>query len=443
MQKIKRKLLSIAASVAALVLCLCLFASCSGATSTHQHVFAPVEGLEATCTTAGHRSYEKCIYCGAMRANGVEVTEEDVVIPIDENNHVHVENVDEVVATCIGTGMQAYRHCTDCDTYFTWGYDETTQEALVIPIDPDGHMNMVSVAAQGNCYDGGVMAHRKCNDCGTLFTMDGEETTLAELAIAPGGEHDWSGDDPSVCVNGDAWKILLEGQEEIVDFGNQIAIKQHSLGGVSSSASGDSNYKQYFFNTMFTTDIMTFHTQDADEAGVDENGGWTYQRSTGSTFTRFTIADETDPAKTYVGRFMLVFDFTPASNIDVTRLGAKIVDGAGNLGDWGSTQSPLLGTTESTALSLSRNQTYRFVYDMNLTSDSNQFIQFWSQIGSATATISNVHVIYLDGGATSGNPSSQLVWFGAAEDSAFTADRCTHEWAVDGHCPSCGRDLSA
>ena len=121
---------------------------------------------------------EKCTKCGNL----------------DNPNAKHnlSELVEETPATCVANGMKAHYKCTGCGKYFDENKNETTEEALKTPINPDGHeLGALIAEIPATCNDTGVKEHRDCNLCGKHCDPITKKE-ITDLTIPATGVHDWN-----------------------------------------------------------------------------------------------------------------------------------------------------------------------------------------------------------------------------------------------------------
>ena len=104
--------------------------------------------------------------------------------------HDYGQIVLEKVATCIATGRKSYYKCSVCNKFFDENKNETTLEALTIPVNSDAHdFGDMIAASSANCVTAGTKAHKDCKLCGKHFDESGKEIT--DLTIPANGDHDY------------------------------------------------------------------------------------------------------------------------------------------------------------------------------------------------------------------------------------------------------------
>ena len=95
-------------------------------TVAHECTLEDVAEVPATCTEDGVKAHQKCAVCGKLYIDGVEVTEEELVIPAA---HTPAEPVkeNEVAATCTTDGSyEEVVYCTECG-------EELSRVKVVVP----------------------------------------------------------------------------------------------------------------------------------------------------------------------------------------------------------------------------------------------------------------------------------------------------------------------
>ena len=169
--------------------------TCEYVRTTYHNYNNYVPQKDATCTETGMKAYYECTVCHTLFDTNMNVkTEQELIIAIDPNahdwgdwasngdgthtricshnnehtatadctggeatctaaaicstcnvaygnakGHTYGEKVAQADATCLVAGMKAHYHCSVCDTYFDENKVATTEEALVIEIDPTAH----------------------------------------------------------------------------------------------------------------------------------------------------------------------------------------------------------------------------------------------------------------------------------------------------------------
>lgn len=401
----KKKILALVGAALAVSLCASLITACAPTEegeSKHAHPLRDVAAKAATCSAEGNIAHQKCDYCWKLFLDGKEVTEEDVIIPIDPNNHTF-NDVAEVPAKCLETGTKA---------------------------------------------------HQECKDCHKLF-LDGSEVTESALNIAAIGEHSWDGLE---CTVGDAYKLLYNGNYYTIDASNSQEFVD-CVKGNHAVYNADSTM-EYPYLASALENRMTFYSW-AIEKNKITNLGSQYQIGYGTgvrvaAYTNFAYGNADGSA--YIGRFLMSFDLTSTQTRNFNRVGVKLVNSQAK--EYPN-QSKLIGmaSTEENnpERTLQAGTVYRFVYAVEVTS-ADQLVRIYTQTQTSSGnttnvTISNLHFISLDEVAT-GVPGATLCYFGDAAQSIVAKEECTHAWKYDAaeraanclyagavahtHCPQCG-----
>ncbi len=434
----RNKIFKITGAFMAAAVTLAMASSCGGTSGVHTHTYRDISAKAATCTEEGNIAYTECIYCKAMFVDGKEVTAADITVGKDSSNHVSLTEYEEVPATCTHTGVRAHSVCDACGTILLADGTAVTEEQLVLSVAPEGH-TLISVAGvAATCVSDGVAAHYKCEECGKLF-LESKEVSASELVIKASGEHSFEGDS-LFCANCDAYKLLYEGKYYVVDASNNVEFKANSKGLTHTATD-----KQTCCDSLIA-ERMTFMTQigNGNPSVKLTDGVWQVTETTGKTnnsFTRFAVSDENGA---YTGRFLLTFSVTFDKDTAVDRLGMKVVDKTATVFE-DVKQSLLLGSNSKEENNADRKFSagvkYTFVYAAETTAED-QLVQLFHCFGGATLSISDIHFIPLDEAATlEQDGKATLVSFGEADSIAVTPDECTHEWAEDGHCAQCGKDV--
>lgn len=396
----RKKILLIITVACAVCMSVLALAACGDKeTRSHEHRLFDFEAQEATCISEGNVAYQECLYCRKKLVDGHEVSDEDITIPVAENNHAALTDVAAVPAKCVEEGMSAHKECEDCHKLFS-GDKEVQKESLIIP------------AKGSHTFAAGKL---ECSEC-------------------------------------DAYKLLFDGEYRIIDATNYIPFVTNPLG-----ISYSSTNKETYINGNFAN-RKSISTQVNTGITAENKDGKEYilKRTNGalSCFTRFAYGEGSEA---YIGRLLVTFDFVVATDAEVQRVGVKVVDRTATVYS-GVQQAKLLGTNAAEENNPNRKlevgKKYRFAYEAELT-EAEQLIQIFTVFGgkSQTATISNLHVAELEG--KTGRLGSVLCKFGAADEAPSEKETCTHDWkysvtavgatcrseGVVAHdwCPQCGR----
>ena len=180
------------------------------------HALQSVAEVPADCTNAGTGAHKECASCHKLfNDNGEEITAESLILPAlghtwDDGvittpptyntdgvktytctacgetrneavpmtgEHVWDEGTVTTPATCTTSGVKTYT-CTEP------GCENVTRTEQ-IPVDPTAHSLTDVAQTEAACFENGVVAHKECEYCHKVFTLDGEETTVEELSTIP------------------------------------------------------------------------------------------------------------------------------------------------------------------------------------------------------------------------------------------------------------------
>ena len=154
------------------------------------------EGRQATCYSEGRKDYYHCSNCGKNfldEKGKQEVTEEDLVIPKNDNHDLRFYQGHE--ATCEIEGEKDYYRCADCDKIFLdeKGIQEVTEEELVIPRNNNHNLRFYQ-GHKATCYSEGRKDYYQCAMCGKVFFDEKgtQEVTDPDKELRiPRTEHEW------------------------------------------------------------------------------------------------------------------------------------------------------------------------------------------------------------------------------------------------------------
>ena len=148
-------------------------------TDNTKHDYQWVVDKEPTFEETGLK-HEECTRCHDKRSL-------DTVIEKNDCFHSTMEHHNKVAATCVATGTCEYWHCTECDRNYS---DEKGTlkiekvEDLVLPIDPNNHVNTeIRDVKSATCSSEGYTGDKYCTDCNTLIASG------SILAINPDGHN--------------------------------------------------------------------------------------------------------------------------------------------------------------------------------------------------------------------------------------------------------------
>ena len=116
------------------------------------HTLSHVDALAATCISEGNTEYWKCTKCGKYfsdSAAGTEIAQSNTVLPVDPNNHVHVEIIPAKAPTTTATGNKEGWRCNDCGA----------QELEIIPMLQGNSYAITYYIAENNTYLAGLTVY--------------------------------------------------------------------------------------------------------------------------------------------------------------------------------------------------------------------------------------------------------------------------------------------
>lgn len=399
-----KKLLTCLALCCVMALSLAMFACTDNpgdSTSGHQHTFETVNKVEATCQTAGTKEHQVCLYCHKLFIDGKEVSESDIVIPIDANAHKY-KDVAEKPSTCVEKGVAAHKECEICHKLFNADKKEVAATELELPVSATAHVyTEVAKVDPADCVTAGMEAHLECTSCHKLFNAQKNEVTAESLKIAPKGAHTFDAKTHK-CADCSAYQVKVGENYYAIDNSNNIAIKGTSLG-TTHKPNEMSKWAPVLAQegNTFALQVRTGGTKPVESgvASVTKDGKWLIENAT-YVHTR-TCYYNGDTA--YVGSFVYTFDITVNEDSDIFAVGVAMADqagswdpavtGIGNASNFAGTRDGVLPT------SMKQGVTYRFVYVLTKTA-ADQLIQFYTcttdkSLATKTLdyTISNVHAV--------------------------------------------------
>lgn len=427
-----KKLLTCLALCCVMALSLAMFACTDNpdTSSGHQHTFETVNKVEATCQTAGTKEHQVCLYCHKLFIDGKEVSESDIVIPIDANAHKY-KDVAEKPSTCVEKGVAAHKECEVCHKLFTADKKEVTATELELPVSATAHVyTEVAKADPADCVTAGMEAHLECTSCHKLFNAQKNEVTAESLKIAPKGAHTFDAKTHK-CADCSAYQVKVGENYYAIDKSNNIAIKGTSLG-TTHKPSEMSKWAPVLAKegNTFALQVRTGGTKpvESGKATVTKDGKWLIENAT-YVHTR-TCYYNGDTA--YVGSFIYTFDITVNEDSDIFAVGIAMADqkgswdpavtGIGNASNFAGTKDGVMPT------SMKQGVTYRFVYVLTKTA-ADQLIQFYTcttdkSLATKTLdyTISNVHAVPNVTGTFSA--ANKLLYCGEASGYPIVEGKC-------------------
>ena len=388
-----KKLLTCLALCCVMALSLAMFACTDNpgdSTSGHQHTFETVNKVEATCQTAGTKEHQVCLYCHKLFIDGKEVSESDIVIPIDANAHKY-KDVAEKPSTCVEKGVAAHKECEVCHKLFTIDKKEVAATELELPVSATAHVyTEVAKVDPADCVTAGMEAHLECTSCHKLFNAQKNEVTAESLRIAPKGAHTFDAKTHK-CADCSAYQVKVGENYYAIDMASYIPFKTnsegaHTLPKNSKSTTSGVIPKLVAEKNTFTSQISKDNSGTPSAKNEDE---WLIENNV-YTHTRFCYDNGTG----YVGKVIFTFDITVADDVNIDKIGYNTIVHA----DLGVTPGVFVGAKAEGALytcsSLKGNVTYRFIgiAVKNAASDIFQIHTVTTNMTPIDLTIKNIHV---------------------------------------------------
>ena len=388
-----KKLLTCLALCCVMALSLAMFACTDNpgdSTSGHQHTFETVNKVEATCQTAGTKEHQVCLYCHKLFIDGKEVSESDIVIPIDANAHKY-KDVAEKPSTCVEKGVAAHKECEICHKLFNADKKEVAATELELPVSATAHVyTEVAKVAPADCVTAGVEAHLECTSCHKLFNAQKNEVTAESLKIAPKGAHTFDAQTHK-CADCSAYQVKVGENYYAIDMASYIPFKTNSSGAHtlpknSKSTTSGVIPKLVAEKNTFTSQISKDNSGTPSAKSEDE---WLIENNV-YTHTRFCYDNGTG----YVGKVIFTFDITVADDVNIDKIGFNTIVHA----DSGVTPGVFVGAkavgAAYTCSSLKGNVTYRFIgiAVKNAASDIFQIHTVTTNMTPIDLTIKNIHV---------------------------------------------------
>lgn len=448
-----KKLLTCLALCCVMALSLAMFACTDNpdTSSGHQHTFETVNKVEATCQTAGTKEHQVCLYCHKLFIDGKEVSESDIVIPIDANAHKY-KDVAEKPSTCVEKGVAGHKECEVCHKLFTIEKREVTATELELPVSATAHVyTEVAKVDPADCVTAGMEAHLECTSCHKLFNAQKNEVTAESLRIAPKGAHTFDAKTHK-CADCSAYQVKVGENYYAIDMASYIPFKTNSSGAHtlpknSKSTTSGVIPKLVAEKNTFTSQISKDNSGTPSAKSEDE---WLIENNV-YTHTRFCYDNGTG----YVGKVIFTFDITVADDVNIDKIGYNTIVHA----DLGVTPGVFVGAKAEgapyTCSSLKGNVTYRFIgiAVKNAASDIFQIHTVTTNMTPIDLTIKNIHVAPIEAevgestlyfGLASGYPVVPGVCTATADGkhvithTAAKAETCTEAGNIDYYyCSAC------
>lgn len=146
---------------------------------------ATVAGYAATCVSEGRKTYYPCTRCEVLFCDGRPTTEEGLVIPINPNAHQRTL-VSTKLSTCTESGYKGHYRCTLCEKYFDLNNQTAEISADDVFLPPHYSTSVCQVRLEPTCTQTGTLTHYSCRECKKVFFRNGNdmvETTKEETVI--------------------------------------------------------------------------------------------------------------------------------------------------------------------------------------------------------------------------------------------------------------------
>ena len=136
-------------------------------TIAHDCQWVPVEAEAGDCTHDGVKAHEKCSICGKLRIDGVEVTEEDVVIKAPGHTPAEAVKENEKAPTCTEDGSyESVVYCSVCG-------EELSRETVAVsaahtPAEPVKENEVAPTCTEDGSYESVVY----CSVCGEELSRE-------------------------------------------------------------------------------------------------------------------------------------------------------------------------------------------------------------------------------------------------------------------------------
>lgn len=159
------------------VVCLALFITggallTAGRKSAHKHVGGHISATQPTCTAAGNTEFWFCETCGKYFSDELltdEISQADTILA--QLPHTE-ETIQGIPATCTTAGLTDGKRCTVCKT--------VTVKQTTAPLIP--HSEEVIQGTPATCTTAGLTDGKRCTVCKTVTL---EQTEIKALGHAP------------------------------------------------------------------------------------------------------------------------------------------------------------------------------------------------------------------------------------------------------------------
>ena len=139
------------------------------------HTITHVDIDPADCTNTGTLAHEHCSVCDKNFIDGVEKSNEQLIIPVGD---CYFLSVAKVAPTCTESGVLAHLECKGCHKNIIKDVEYTDQELII----PATH-NLVTIdAKEKTCFEDGHLAYTVCRSCNKIF-INNEEKELEDTIL--------------------------------------------------------------------------------------------------------------------------------------------------------------------------------------------------------------------------------------------------------------------
>lgn len=134
-----------------------------------------ISEVPATCKATGTKAHSKCKDCGKLFLNGEEVSEADLAIAINPDNHTGKTEIRNAKpATEDAEGYTGDTYCVDCG--------KKIKDGTSIPKSDHVHSMSHKTAVSATCTKDGVVEHYHCSKCGNDYADEAGANQLTTTA---------------------------------------------------------------------------------------------------------------------------------------------------------------------------------------------------------------------------------------------------------------------
>ena len=169
--------------------CIC------GYTITKTRMGTTYNITDPTCESEGSYGYEIQASAWDNDLFGYSKSNETYTSAKDYSNHTELSEFAKIDATCTSTGYEACHICSACGKHYDADMNETTNEALIIPINPNNHTATAQVVTTkpATCTEDGIYGHTYYSCCNKYYNgKDAEINDPSALIISATG-HNYEG----------------------------------------------------------------------------------------------------------------------------------------------------------------------------------------------------------------------------------------------------------